>query len=253
MVAFIPARTQSKRIPNKNVRDFYSQPIINYTIQAALESKLFDKIVISTDNVDLLFANVNWIDDIIQIIERSEELSGDGVILYDTLIDYLNKSNYQDKLVCLLYPCAPFITSERLIEGYQQIQKGYDVVYPITKSNLKVQQLLQKVNRKKYKFTKSDNKKYLAKKVLFKNVFMLHPEFNNTNSNDWYETYIHASQWFWCDVKKLYTNKTLVPQANAGYVELPWYEAQDIDTLDDWKIAEWKYQYFKSMNNNNNE
>jgi N-acylneuraminate cytidylyltransferase len=249
MIAFIPARMESKRIINKNIKSFYGQSIINYTIQAALECDFFDKVIVSTDDYNKVLNAIDIIDDRIQIVKRSESLSGDSVILYDTLTDYLNNIKYKEKYICLLYPCAPFITSKRLIEGYQQLCNGYDVVFPITKSNVKVQQLLQKVNVKKYVFKKSnidDKKLYVGKKVIFNKVQMLHPDFNNTNSNDWSDTYIHASQWFWCNTNKLYTNNTLVPQHNAGYIELPWYEAQDIDTIEDWEIAELKYNFFKS-------
>jgi N-acylneuraminate cytidylyltransferase len=244
LIAFIPARMGSKRLPNKNIKEFFGKPIINYTIQAALDSKLFDKILISTDIISLVKSAINIIDNRIEVVERSEDLSKDSVILYDTLIDYLNKVQYKEKYVCLLYPCAPFIKAQHLIEGYKELQKGYDTVFPITKSNIKVQQLLQKVDCKKYRFIKSDNKKYIGKKVLCKNVVMLHPDFNNTNSNEWPETYIHAGQWFWCDVEKLYKNKTLVP-VNSGYIELPWNEVQDIDTIEDWQLAKFKYKFNK--------
>lgn len=250
MIAFVPARMGSKRISDKNIKIFNGRPIINYTIQAALESNLFDKVIISTDNYEKIFTHIDIVDDRIQIVNRPKALSGDSVILYDTVINYLHKLDYIERYICLLYPCAPFMTAERLIEGYEHLCKGYDVVFPITKSNVKVQQLLQKVNIKKYKFTKSDDKKYIGKKVLFKNVKMLHPDFNNQNSNAWADTYAHAGQWFWCDVGMLYVNRTLVPENNSGYIELPWFESQDIDTIEDWQMAELKYQYFIKSNNN---
>lgn len=235
MICLIPARMGSKRIPNKNIKEFYGVPIINYSIRAAINSNLFTSIIISTDEPKKIEPNL--LEDFIEIkIEkRSNELSGDKIILYDTIINYLNNLPNENKseYLCVLYPCAPFVSSKRLIEGYKQLRKGYDVIFPITKSGIKVQQLLQKV----------ECKNVLNNKVESKKVKMLHPSFNNQNSNDWQDTYCHASQWFFCNIEKLYENKTLVPE-NSGYIELPWYEAQDIDTIDDWYLAELKYSYY---------
>lgn len=236
MLAFIPCRMGSKRIPNKNIKDFDEQPIINYSIAAAIESKLFNLITISTDQPYKILTNIK--DEYVKnvnIVERNKDLSGDKVILYDTLIDYLQQINYHEKYICLIYPCAPFITAKRLIEGYDLLVQGYDVIFPITKS-IPVGHLLQKVECNNVEINK----------VLSKKVKVLYPSLKDQNSNGWSETYTHAGQWFFCDVKKLYGNKTLIPE-NSGYIELPWYEAQDIDTLDDWEIAQLKYSYFKQV------
>ncbi|SVB97878.1 uncharacterized protein METZ01_LOCUS250732, partial [marine metagenome] len=53
MLAIIPARGGSKRLPRKNILDLAGKPLIAWTIEAALNSKYIDRIVVSTDNQEI--------------------------------------------------------------------------------------------------------------------------------------------------------------------------------------------------------
>ena len=106
-VAIIPARGGSKRLPNKNILKFKGQPIINFTIKAAIKSKVFDEIIISTDSKKIKHLVSKFP---ITIHDRPKYLStGNSTI--NQLCEYLIKS-YKEKgitwsEICVLYPTAP--------------------------------------------------------------------------------------------------------------------------------------------------
>jgi pseudaminic acid cytidylyltransferase len=220
-LCIIPARSGSKRIPGKNVREFAGKPIISYSVEAAKTSGLFERIVVATDSdrigaIGSRYGAVYY--------KRRPENAGDGSILLDVVLEVLEYLQTQVGLydnVCVLYPCAPFATAEHLKAGLDVLTKEkWDVVFPIVQNEHNVRQtLLLEAGR----------------------VNMMFPLWNNQNSHDWPATFRHASQWFWCDVERLYQNNSLVPP-RSGYITLSRWEAEDIDTEEDWKCAEIKWR-----------
>jgi N-acylneuraminate cytidylyltransferase len=121
-VAIITARGGSKRIPGKNIKEFCGKPIIAYSIQAALDSQLFDAVMVSTDDEKIadvarsLGAEVPFM--------RSEKTSNDFATTEDALkevIENYHKQGEEFELACNIYPTAPFITAKRLKEAYEII------------------------------------------------------------------------------------------------------------------------------------
>ena len=124
-VAIIPARGGSKRIPRKNVRDFHGQPIIAYSIQAAIRSKLFVKIIVSTDDEEIAEiakkygAEVPWI--------RPEELSDDFTTTQDVIYHALQRLKESDEsydYYCTIYATAPLLQPSYLVEGYEKLRNS---------------------------------------------------------------------------------------------------------------------------------
>lgn len=224
-IAIIPARGGSKRIPRKNIKDFLNKPIIAYSIEAALESGVFDEVMVSTDDVEIAEiakkygAKVPFF--------RSPEMSNDMAMTAPVLIEVLNeyKKLGQDfEYCCCIYPCAPFVNPQRLKQGMELLlESGADSVLPIVKFSYPPQRCLV---------------------VRDGEVQMLHPENYNVRSQDC-EPYFHDVGQFYCltasgliEEEKMYFKKTLP-------LELPESEVQDIDTDEDWKIAEMKFKILK--------
>lgn len=228
-ICIIPARGGSKRIPKKNIRHFLGKPIISYSIEAAISSNLFDEIIVSTDDPEIadiakgFGANVPFF--------RSELNSSDFATTSDVILEVLNEFEFQNKIfdqVCCCYPTAPFVTKERLFEGLVLLNdKSVSSVFPIVEFDYPI-----------FRSFKLNDENYLEYNW---------SEFIDTRSQDLPKTYHDAGQWYWIKAeafkkcKKLFTNKT------KPILLMP-YEAQDIDNISDWEIAELKFKYMLDMN-----
>lgn len=228
-VAIITAREGSKRIPGKNIRDFLGRPIIEYSISAALNSKIFDKVIVSTDSQKIAEiakkagASVPFL--------RSPENSSDHATTVDVLLEVIKNLKEQGEKFeygCCLYPTAPFITAEKLIDSFHKISHGsHDYLVPVCKFRSSPQRAMT-INQ--------DNK------LQFSN-----PDFLKTRSQDLVPAYHDVGQFYWFKTESLICDKTVFTDNTIGY-PITEFESQDIDDPEDWKMAELKYTYLKSIN-----
>ncbi len=222
-IAIITARGGSKRIPRKNIKNFLGQPIIKYSIDAALESGCFDEVMVSTD--DLEIADIAESFGAIVPFLRSADTSNDFATTADVLIEVINQYNGVGKQFdnfCCIYPTAPFVTATKLKKAMDLLQStGADSVLPITKLSFPILRSL-KIENELVKFN--------------------WPEYIHTRSQDLPAAYHDCGQFYalnterFLDTKKIFTDFT-VP------IEVPESEVQDIDNEEDWKIAEIKYTF----------
>ena len=108
-IAIIPARIGSKRIPKKNIRNFLGKPIISYSIQAALDSQLFDEVMVSTDDMQIAEIALNHGAKVPFL--RSINTSNDHATTFDVIeevIQEYSKLNQDFKEICCIYACAPY-------------------------------------------------------------------------------------------------------------------------------------------------
>jgi len=235
-IAIIPARGGSKRILKKNIKDFLGRPIIFYSIDACLEAKIFDKIIVSSDSEEILGIVKNQYGNNIETLERSEMNSSDDASTISVLKEVYNhydiSTSEEDSLdtICCIYPCAPFIKSEWLKECYE----GY-IYREIYTSAISIT-------------------KYLAPiewALTINNDNMLNPLLNNKmlniSSKDCKELYYDAGMFYFINGYCLCEKNTLFTEETLGYI-LPEKECQDIDTIDDWEYAELKYKILKEIN-----
>ncbi len=221
-LCIIPARGGSKRIPRKNIKAFLGKPILAYSIEAALESKLFSEVMVSTDDVEIaevaqkFGANVPFL--------RSEKASDDYATTFDVLDEVLSK--YQDigknfDNLCCIYPCAPFANSKKLTLAYKTFCEGsFETVIPVVAFGFPIQRsFIVHGNKLTYKY----------------------PKFEKTRSQDLEKMYHDTGQFYWCNVNSLIKNKGIMNQ-NTGFLELAELEVQDIDNDVDWQMAELKYK-----------
>ena len=222
-LCIIPARGGSKRIPRKNIKDFLGLPIIAYSIKAALSSELFDEVMVSTDDEEISTIAMKYGAKVPFI--RSNKNSDDYASTIDVLIEVLAwyKENKGENYThgCCLYPTAPFVTAKSLNEGYQKlITNNKTTVFPVVPFSYPIQRALKIVND---------------------NIELYQPEHELSRSQDLEPAFHDAGQFYWFKVESILKEKKLWT-ARSGTIILNETEAQDIDTLSDWKIAELKFQ-----------
>lgn len=226
-VAIITARGGSKRIPRKNIKRFLGAPIIKYAIDAALQSECFEEVMISTDDQEIAEvarqcgANVPFF----RSSATSHDFAMTAEVVHEVLIEYRQRGQEFDA-ACCIYPTAVFLTGERLRAGLRRLREtGADAVIPVVRFSYPIQRALKIENGA---------------------LQMIWPEHLNARSQDLTPAYHDAGQFYWVRVASFLEQKVLFAR-NTVALELPESEAQDIDTEEDWKLAEMKYRMLKQM------
>jgi pseudaminic acid cytidylyltransferase len=227
ILAIIPARGGSKRIPRKNIKDFAGQPIIKYSIDAAKESDIFDEIMVSTDDREI--AKIAESFGIKVPFLRSKENSTDMAptipVLEEVVMEY-KKLGKEFDFVCCIYPTAVFITGERLRLAKKIIlDKKAEAVVPMMRFGHPIQRAFKIKDAEK--------------------VEMFWPENYNARSQDLEPAYHDCGQFYFLKTESLLEQKVLFPRLTIR-IEVPGLEAQDIDNEEDWKIAEIKFELLKN-------
>jgi len=226
-VAIIPARGGSKRIPKKNIKDFFGKPLIAYSIETALNSKLFDKVIVSTDDQEIAKIAQKYGAEVPFI--RPKELSDDfstTIEVTDHAINFLASNNEVYDYACTIYATAPFLDKEYLTDGYKKL-KNSDAVncFSATTMPFPIQRT----------FKLNGNGRC--------EMFM--PEHSKTRSQDLEEAYQDAGQFYWKDLEKK-SNEIMFGKESIPII-IPRYLVQDIDTLEDWQRAEVMYEVIQKM------
>jgi pseudaminic acid cytidylyltransferase len=224
ILAIIPARGGSKRIPRKNIKDFLGKPIIAYSIEAAFESKLFDEVMVSTDDQEIVEVAKKYGAEVpfMRSKKNSDDLATTADVIEEVLLGYEKLGKYFDK-TCCIYPTAPFISPERLNEAMRLLEDtDAGSVLPVTHFSYPI--------LRSFKIEDSGLLK------------MNWPENMNVSSQDLALAYHDSGQFYCLDVKKFLVQKKLFTD-NTLPIIIPESEVQDIDNEEDWKIAEIKYQF----------
>ncbi len=221
-LAIIPARGGSKRIPKKNIKLFLGKPIIAYSIEAAVKSGLFDKVIVSTDDKDIAKIARSYGAEIPEL--RSAKNSDDHAILADVILEvlsfYKNKNIIFNEVCCLL-PTAPFVISENLKTSYDKLKdEKLDAVFPVLPYSFPIQRSLEIVDDR---------------------IQMVWGEHMNTRSQDLAKRYHDAGQYYWLNTISFLEEEKLFMKKSGGVI-ISELQAQDIDTETDWKLAELKYK-----------
>ena len=221
-IAVIPARGGSKRIPRKNIKDFCGKPIIAYSIEAAIDSGVFDTVMVSTDDEEIAEISLKYGAEVPFL--RSKETSSDFCILKDVLFEVLNKYKslgIEYEILCCILPTAPFLTG-------QIIKAGMDLLSD--KDTLAVMPLIE--------FPASPTGSLTINNGFIK---VEHPELYLLRSQDLPKEYYDPGLFRYFKVKEfLNIGEWVMP--NTAPIILKPMEVQDIDNPEDWKIAEIKYK-----------
>ncbi|MBE5879929.1 MAG: pseudaminic acid cytidylyltransferase [Lachnospiraceae bacterium] len=221
-IAMITARGGSKRIPRKNVLPFCGKPIILYSIQAALESGIFDEVMVSTDDEEIARiaekagAKVPFM--------RSEKTSNDFASTADVIMEVIEeyqKRGEEFAYICCIYPTAPFITAEKLRTAYARLSEtDADALIPVVRFSYPPQRALVMRDERL--------------------VFNM-PEFMLSRSQDLDPWYHDAGQFYFLRTESFLRTGKLMEGEIIPF-EVSEMEVQDIDTMTDWELAELKYQ-----------
>ena len=224
-LCIIPARGGSKRIPKKNIKSFLGKPIIAYSIEAAIQSKLFTEIMVSTDcqetaEIALRYgAKVPFL--------RSKENSNDFATTYDVIkevIDEYKKDGVNFENICCIYACAPFVTANNLKHAYQELSnKQVDTIFPIIEYSFPIQRAVKIHNEK---------------------IELFNIDHLNTRSQDLEKSYHDAGQFYWMKSENILKKGRIITD-NCGSIIITELEGQDIDNEIDWELAELKFKLLK--------
>ena len=221
-VAIITARGGSKRIPHKNIKPFLGKPILEYSIEAALGADCFQEVMVSTDDEEIARiarhagAQVPFM--------RSENTANDYATTADVILEVLESYERIGKKfdqVCCIYPTAPFVTANALKTAMMLLeQERSDCVIPVVKFSFPPQRCVV------------INQGRLTPKW---------PENMKVRSQDLEPFYHDCGQFYCLDVRKFREQKVIWMKDVVPFIQDE-STVQDIDTLEDWKIAEMKYQ-----------
>ncbi len=222
-LCIIPARGGSKRLPRKNIRDFRGRPMIAWSIAAAEASAVFDTIMVSTDDDEIATVAREAGADV--PFMRSSETADDYATTADVLLEVLRSyaaigENFD--IACCLYPTAPLVEAHHLSGGRRLLEESaFDVVMPVVAFSYPIWRSLRR---------ESDGL-----------IALNFPENLNKRSQDLPPAYHDAGQWYWFHVPQFLHVKALMA-SNTGSVVLSPDRVQDIDTQEDWAMAELKHQ-----------
>ena len=226
-VAIIPARGGSKRIPRKNIKPFMGRPMISYSIQAAQACGLFDQIVVSTDDEEIADvaracgAEVPFM----RPADLANDHAGTGAVIIHALQWFIDQGTPVDA-ACCIYATAPFLDPARLIEGWDKLQApGRRFAFSVTSYAFPIQRALRAAGD---------------------SVEMFWPENLMKRSQDLEPAYHDAAQFYWGWAEAFLQGEVTFSPISAPVI-LPRTEVVDIDTPEDWEVAEVTWRVLKGV------
>ena len=227
IVAIIPARAGSKRIKNKNINLFFNKPLISYAINYAKKSKIFDKIIVSTDSKKIEKISKKYGAEVIKL--RPKKLANDKIQIPEVMKYELNLveniTKKKIKYICCILPTSIFNKSFLLKKGLKILKgnKLLNYVFCATKTPASVYRC----------FVLNKGKK----------VSMLFPKNFNIGSENLRTTYYDFGNFYW-GTRQAWLKKKIIFSNNSRVIEIDNKYYSDINTLDDWKSAEKVYKKY---------
>jgi len=222
VLAVIPARGGSKRIPRKNIKNFLGKPIIAYSIEAAVASGAFDMVMVSTDDDEIAEIARKYGAEV--PFYRSEKTANDYANIPEVFLEVFEEFEKRGEtfdMACCIFPTAPFISKERLLEASEKLEASdADTLFPVVAFGYPPQRALV----------------IEEGRLVFK-----YPEYMDSRSQDLQKQYHDAGQFIMFRVEAFRRNKKFW-LGNILPLEISEMEVQDIDTQTDWEIAEMKYR-----------
>jgi pseudaminic acid cytidylyltransferase len=219
-LAVIPARGGSKRIPRKNIREFAGKPMIAHSIECALRSDIFDRVIVSTDDEEI--ARVSRASGADVPFLRPASLSGDhtgtGEVIAHS-IEFMQSNGAALSAVCCIYATAPFMREQDLVKGLARLDAGTELQYVFSATSFA------------YPIFRS------FEEAPSGGLRMFFPEHYETRSQDLPEALHDAGQFYW-GRPDAWASRTRVLDRFSAVVRIPRWRVQDIDTEEDWARAE---------------
>ena len=227
-VAVIPARGGSKRIPRKNIKEFCGRPMIAWSIEAALQSGCFSRVVVSTDDDEVADVARQYGAELpfMRPAELSDDHTGTIPVIRHS-VEWFIRQGEQPDHACCIYATAPFITPEDIRRGLEVLtETATDYAFSVTSYPFPIQRAVRITPEGR--------------------IEMFHPEQFITRSQDLEEAYHDAGQFYWGRTSAWRAEKMIFSR-DAAPVLLPRHQVQDIDTVEDWHRAELMFRAWKNI------
>lgn len=221
-VCIITARGGSKRIPRKNVREFCGKPMLAYSVETAVASGIFDVVMVSTDDDEIADVARKYGAEV--PFMRSEATSNDYATTADVLREVLSdygKCGDEFDTMCCLYPTAPFVQVSELKEASAMIEAGASSVIPVTSFDFPP--------LRGFRVGEDGSLEYAF------------PEFAQTRSQDLPEMVHDCGRFYFAKAASFHETGGFITN-NTRFLRIPSRLVQDIDTPEDWELAEQKYR-----------
>lgn len=215
-VAIIPARGGSQRIPHKNIKPMLGKPLIGYSIETAIQTNLFDRIIVSTDcNATAAIAREFGAETpYIRPDDLSDNLTGTTPVMQHA-VSWLKQEGYPLQEACLIYATCPLLKAEYLIEGLKRLQT-HRFSFAATTFPFPIQRALRKTDS---------------------GVQPMFPQWIYERSQDLEEAIHDAGQFYW-GMGNDWISKPDMFGADSSPVMIPRHLVQDLDTKEDWEVLE---------------
>ena len=220
-IAIITARGGSKRIPRKNIKEFCGKPILAYSIEAAVQSGMFDTVMVSTDDEEIAGIAKQYGVEVpfYRSADTANDFATTNDVLLEVLEEYEKRGERFDLGVCI-YPTAPFVTPEKLQKAVEELERSdADTLIPVVAFSYPPQRAM----------IVRDGK------LVFE-----YPEYLDSRSQDLVPHYHDVGQFYVFRTEAFQKNRKLMV-GNILPLIVSELEVQDIDNLTDWEIAEMKY------------
>lgn len=216
-IAVIPARGGSKRIPRKNIRPFAGKPMIAHSLIAARQAGIFDRIVVSSDDEEILRIGSEWGGEpMVRPAELADDHAGTFAVMGHA-VRWIEEQGWNPTAVCCIYATSPFLEEEDLRLGYQRLTAlNFDFAFAATSFGYPI-----------FRGFVRDGE----------GVRMLYPEHFPSRSQDLPEVLHDAGQFYWGTPQAWLTGNLLFGPRSVPIL-LPRWRVQDIDTEEDWVRAE---------------
>lgn len=225
-IAVIPARGGSKRIPRKNIREFAGKPIIAWPIEAALESKLFDNVIVSTDDDEIADVSLSFGATVpfVRPSNLADDFSDTKAVVRHAISELGLERDFASQ-ICCVYPTSVFVTPEYLAHGFRLLNtKKCYFTLSITGIDARVLRSFTQDNAGRLK--------------------MVFPENYNKRTQDLSPLYCDAAQFYWGSVSAWQSDEPIFSENSVG-VFIESSRVADIDTEFDWVSAEKIFQLIK--------
>ncbi|HEY0596055.1 pseudaminic acid cytidylyltransferase [Sphingopyxis sp.] len=217
-LAVIPARGGSKRIPRKNIRPFHGKPIIGWSIEAALASGRFDRVIVSTDDAEIAEVAKGFGAEVpfMRPADLSNDVAPTGVVVQHA-VQWHQQSGMAIDHCCCLYATAPFVTPELIADGFDRlVGSEADFAVSVTSFPFPIQR---------------------ACRIRDGRLQMIDPSAYLTRSQDLDERFHDAGQFYWGRAQAWTELRPILGEATLPVI-VPRHRVQDIDTQEDWERAE---------------
>ena len=216
-VAIIPARGGSKRIPRKNIRMLAGRPAIAHTIELALSSGIFERVIVTTEDPQVAAIAVEYGAEVPFI--RSAELSNDFATTIDVISDAAHRLELRNSdFLCCIYPITPLLSVERLLQANELLKSGkWDYVFPASEYTMPIERAFRKDTSGKVSF--------------------LVPDYLSVRTQDIEKTFYDPGQFYFGKVQAWKSKKPIL-SGNSTFIELLRHEVIDIDEEEDWEFVD---------------